>query len=98
MKARINIELTCEECNGRLNYHQESKYVRCNTLKCSHRGVLFYCPTVNLQPVVDKAAEEAEAKKAATTAKRKATMEANKAAKEAELTGGESDGDQSAEG
>ena len=79
MKARINIELTCEECNGRLNYHDESKYVRCNTLKCSQRGVLFHCPTVDLLPIEDKAAE---AKKAATTAKRQATMAANKAAKE----------------
>ena len=90
MKARINIELACEECNGRLNYHQESKYVRCNGLKCSKRGVLYLSPTVELVSVADK---EAEDKKAATNAKRQETIAANKAAKEAE---GEADVDHSA--
>ncbi len=89
MKARITIELACEECKGRLNYHNDSTVVKCGTLKCKMRGVEFLSPTIELEPVVNKASEEAEAKKAATVAKRKATMEANKAAKL--LTGGEAD-------
>ena len=92
MKARMHIELKCSECNGQLSYHKDD-FIKCNTLKCSLRGQLFHGPSIELQPVVDKAAQEAEDKKAATNAKRKATMEANKAAKEAELvTGGETDG------
>ena len=81
MKARITIELACEECKGRLNYHNDSAIVKCGTLKCKMRGVEFLSPTIQLEPVVDK---EKEAKTAATVAKRKATMEANKAAKEAD--------------
>ena len=82
MKARITIELACEECKGRLNYHNDSTIVKCGTLKCKMRGVEFLSPTIQLEPVVNKASAEAEAKKAATVAKRKATMEANKLAKE----------------
>jgi len=84
MKARITIELACEECKGRLNYHNDSAIVKCGTLKCKMRGVEFLSPTIQLGPVVNKASAEAEAKKAATVAKRKATMEANKLAKEAD--------------
>ena len=95
MKARMHIELKCGSCNGQLTYHKDD-FIKCNTLKCELRGELFHGPSIELQPVVDKAAEEAEAKKAATTAKRQATMAANKAAKEA--IDGEADGDPSAEG
>lgn len=83
MKARITIELACEECKGRLNYHNDSAIVKCGTLKCKMRGVEFLSPTIQLEPVVNKASAEAEAKTAATVAKRKATMAANKLAKEA---------------
>ena len=79
MKARITIELACEECKGRLNYHNDSAIVKCGTLKCKMRGVEFLSPTIQLEPVVNK---EAEAKKAATVEKRKATIAANKLAKE----------------
>ena len=89
MKAKMHIELKCEECSGQLTYHKD-EFVKCNTLKCSLRGKLFQGPYIKLQPVVDEATKEAEDKKAATTAKRKATMEANKAAKL--LTDGEADG------
>ena len=77
MKAKMHIELKCEECSGQLTYHKDV-FIKCNTLKCSLRGQLFHGPSIELQPVTDKAAED---KKAATVAKRKATMEANKAAK-----------------
>ena len=77
MKAKMHIELKCEECSGQLTYHKDV-FIKCNTLKCSLRGKLFHGPSIELQPVADKAAED---KKAATVAKRKATMEANKAAK-----------------
>lgn len=83
MKARITIELACEECKGRLNYHNDSAIVKCGTLKCKMRGVEFLSPTIQLEPVVNKASAEAETKTAATVAKRKATMAANKLAKEA---------------
>ena len=88
MKAKMHIELKCEECSGQLSYHKDV-FIKCNTLKCSLRGQLFHGPSIELQPVVDKAAEEAAAKTAATVEKRKATMEANKAAKL--VTDGEAD-------
>ena len=84
MKARITIELACEECKGRLNYHNDSAIVKCGTLKCKMRGVEFLSPTIQLEPVVNKAAQEAEDKKAATVAKRKATIAANKLAEKSD--------------
>lgn len=92
MKARITIELSCEECKGRMNYHNDSLVVKCGTLKCSKRGVEYFSPTIQLNPVVDKTAADAEAKTAATVAKRKATIAANKLAKEADTE--VADGDQ----
>jgi hypothetical protein len=93
MKARITIELECQGCQGRLNYHKDSKVVKCGTLKCKMRDIEFHSPSLTLEPVIDTAAKEKEAKTAATVAKRKATMEANKVAKEADI-----EQDESAEG
>ena len=80
MKAMIHTEVRCEECSGMMQYHNNT-LVKCNTIKCSQRGIEYHAPTIKLESVADK---EAEDKKAATSAKRKATIEANKAAKEAE--------------
>ena len=80
MKAKMHIELKCEECSGQLTYHKDV-FIKCNTLKCSLRGKLFHGPSIDLQPVADEADKAAEDKKAATVAKRQATMAANKAAK-----------------
>ena len=89
MKARIVTELVCggtkaddTACNGRLHYHKDI-YVKCNTLKCDQRGVLYHAPAFDLvafeSDEIKK--QKAEAKKAAAA---KAKAEA-KAKEEAEV-------------
>lgn len=57
MKAIIHTEVRCEECGGMMQYHMDSKFVKCNTLKCSQRGVEYFAPTVTLDPVIKKKAK-----------------------------------------
>jgi len=49
MKAQIRVEVLCGECNGQMQYHQEGKFVRCNTIKCSQRHVNYLAPTIQLE-------------------------------------------------
>lgn len=49
MKAPIRVEVLCGECNGQMQYHENGKFVRCNTLKCSQRHVNYLAPTIQLE-------------------------------------------------
>lgn len=51
MKAKMRIEVNCGECGGQMQYHENSKFVKCNGLKCKERGVLYNAPTITLTPV-----------------------------------------------
>ena len=78
MKAIIVSELVCggtkaddTACNGRLHYHKDI-YVKCNTLKCDQRGVLYHAPSFYLvafeSDEIKK--QKAEAKKVSAAAKK----------------------------
>jgi hypothetical protein len=62
MQAKTNIELKCEECGGQMQYHEEHKYVRCVKIKCPERGVLYWSPSIGLEPVVEKKAKKSASK------------------------------------
>lgn len=48
MKAKIKCEINCGECGGQMQYHENGKFVRCNTVKCSQRHVNYLAPTIDL--------------------------------------------------
>lgn len=47
MKAKIHTELRCGECNGMMQYHNETM-VRCTNIKCDQRNVEYEVPTIDL--------------------------------------------------
>lgn len=56
MEAKIKAEINCGECGGMMQYHENGKYVRCNTLKCSQRHINYLAPTITLK--LEKEKEE----------------------------------------
>jgi DNA-directed RNA polymerase subunit RPC12/RpoP len=66
MQAKLQVQMNCAECNGQLQYHENGKYVRCNTIKCSHRHVNYLAPTLELlKEKLDEPAKPARKKSAA---------------------------------
>lgn len=51
MKAVIQSQIHCGECNSLMQYHEENTKVRCNQLKCEQRHVEYLAPTIELEPV-----------------------------------------------
>ena len=49
MKAIIITEIKCGECGSLMQYHKESKVVRCNQLKCRERRIEYKAPSITLQ-------------------------------------------------
>lgn len=57
MKASIKVEVNCGKCGGMMYYNADN-HIRCNTLRCSERDVLYKAPSVELTPVVAKKAKK----------------------------------------
>ncbi len=51
MKANIHVEVKCGECSGMMYYNADN-HIRCNTLRCKQRGILYEAPSVELKPVL----------------------------------------------
>lgn len=58
MQAKLKVQLQCSECNGQMHFHEEGKYVRCNTIKCKERHINYLAPTIDL--IKDKVDEPAK--------------------------------------
>jgi len=68
MQAKLKVQLQCGECNGQMHYHDNDKYVRCNTIKCKERHINYLAPTIELSKEklneAEKPAKPARANKA----------------------------------